>query len=639
MKPTARLIVLLVLSALFNGLSLLTVAQTTPVIDCPSDRLTDSLIANDPRWARSFFYMEQKIQEANALAEEERSNELHTLPVVVHIIHNGEPVGSGTNISDAQIQSAITALNEDFRRMPGTNGFGAGVDVNIEFCLAQRDPSGNPTTGIVRVNGTSVPNYATEGITAGAGEGADELAVKSLSTWPRTSYVNIWVVTEIENNDGGSGIQGYAYFPFNNPRDGIVVLYNAFGTVGNLKSYTNMNRTLTHELGHYLGLYHTFNDTNSCSSETNCNTQGDRVCDTPPTILSSSCSSPACGGTQQVENYLDYTSQACQDMFTEGQKTRMRTTLETQRTSMLSSLGCQAVFALDAGITAIASPNGASCNNTYTPSVTLTNFGGTTLTSVNILYNVDGVGSNTFSWTGSLVAGANTTVTLPQITASLGAHTFYVWTSNPNGQTDQNTSNNQATSDFEVANGGQVSLVVTLDYFGQENTWTITNSGGAQLASGGPYPNNQPNTQHTTNLCLPAGCYTLTFFDSYGDGQGFINGNFTLYDDDDNVLATASGNWGAQSAHAFCVTAAPPAGSPPVASFNVSDATVCIGQAVSFTNTSTNTPTSYSWTFTGGTPCHFHASQSIRHHLEHNRSKDRNPHCDQQLWNKYLHLQ
>jgi PKD repeat protein len=602
MKPTARLLVLLALSGLFHNLSLVTLAQTTPVIDCPSDRLTDSLIANDPRWARSFFYMEQKIQAANALAEDERSNDLHTLPVVVHIIHNGEPTGSGTNISDAQIQSAITALNEDFRRMPGTNGFGDGVDVNIEFCLAQRDPSGNPTTGIVRVNGTSVPDYATEGITAGAGEGAGELAVKSLSTWPRTSYVNIWVVTEIENNDGGSGIQGYAYFPFNDPRDGIVILYNAFGTTGNLKSYTNMNRTLTHEVGHYLGLYHTFNDTSTCSSETNCNTQGDRVCDTPPTILSSSCSSPACGGTQQVANYLDYTSQTCQDMFTEGQKTRMRTTLETQRTSMISSLGCDAVFALDAGITAIASPNGASCNNTYTPSVTLTNFGGTTLTSVNILYNIDGTGSNTFSWTGSLVSGASISVTLPQITASMGMHTFYAWTSNPNGQTDQNASNNQATSDFEVANGGQVSLVVTLDYFGQENTWTITNSGGAQLASGGPYPNNQPNSQHTTNLCLPEGCYTLRFFDSYGDGQGFINGNFTLYDDDDNVLATASGNWGAQSAHPFCVTAAPPAGNPPVASFTVSDATVCIGQAVSFTNTSTNTPTSYSWTFAGGTP-------------------------------------
>lgn len=602
MKPTARLLVLLALSGLFQNLSLVTVAQTAPVIDCPSDRITDSLIANDARWARSFFYMEQKIQDANALAEEERSNDLHTLPVVVHIIHNGEPVGSGTNISDAQILSAITALNEDFRRMPGTNGFGNGVDVNIEFCLAQRDPSGNPTTGIVRVNGTTVPDYATEGISAGAGEGAGELAVKSLSTWPRTSYVNIWVVTEIENNDGGSGIQGYAYFPFSDPRDGIVVLYNAFGTTGNLKSYTNMNRTLTHEAGHYLGLYHTFNDTSTCSSETNCNTQGDRVCDTPPTILSSSCSSPACGGTQQVENYLDYTSQACQDMFTAGQKTRMRATLETQRTSLLSSLGCQAVFALDAGITAIASPSGASCSSSYTPSVTLTNFGGTTLTAVNILYNVDGVGSNTFSWTGSLVAGANATVALPQITAAMGVHTFYAWTSNPNGQADQNASNNQATSDFEVANGGQVSLVVTLDYFGQENTWTITNSGGAQLASGGPYPNNQPNTQHTANLCLPAGCYTLTFFDSYGDGQGFINGNFTLYDDNDNVLATASGNWGAQSAHAFCVTAAPPAGNPPVASFSVSDATVCIGQAVSFTNTSTNTPTSYSWTFAGGTP-------------------------------------
>ena len=577
-------------------------AQSTPTHYCPSDDLTDSLIANDPRWARSFFYMEQMIQAQQNLPAEERSNDIYNLPVVVHVIHLGEAYGTATNISDEQVQSAITALNEDFRRMSGSNGFGAGVDVGLEFCLAARDPNGNPTTGIVRVNGTSVTNYATQGINASSSSGADESAVKALSTWPRASYINIWVVSEIDNNDGGAGIQGYAYFPFNNPRDGITILFNAFGTVGTLKSYTNMNRTLTHEVGHYFGLYHTFNDTNSCSSESNCVTQGDRVCDTPTTILNSSCSAPACSGTQQIANYMDYTSQTCQDMFTEGQKTRMRTTLETQRTSMLSSLGCAPVFARDAGITAIASPNGSSCNTTYNPSVTLTNFGSQTLTSISILYNVDGVGSNTFSWTGSLTSGTSASVTLPSISTALGTHIFYSWTNNPNGQSDQNAANNQLTSNFEVAVGATVTLVVTLDYFGLENTWIVTNSSGTQVASGGPYVNNQQGAQFTTSLCLPNGCYTLTFFDQYGDGQGFISGNFTLYDEDDNQLVYQTGNWGAQSNNPFCVTAAPPSGNPPVASFTIPDAVVCTGQQVSFVNTSTNTPTSYAWTFTGGAP-------------------------------------
>ena len=233
-------------------LSLLTtitgVSQITH--SCPSDILNDSLLNHNVEFSRSFYYMEHVLGTNRSLHPSQRSNEVHTIPVVVHVIHNGEAYGSGTNITNEQINSAIEALNQDYRRMAGTNGFGNGVDVGIEFCLASRNPSGQPTNGIVRVNGSSVSNYSSMGIEASAGSGAVEESVKALSTWPRASYLNIWVVNEIENNDGGSGIQGYAYFPVNSPIDGIVVLYNAFGTVGNLKSYTNMNRTLTHEVGH-----------------------------------------------------------------------------------------------------------------------------------------------------------------------------------------------------------------------------------------------------------------------------------------------------------------------------------------------------------------------------------------------------
>src|SRR5690606_3278251 len=165
--------------------------------------------------------------------------------------------------------------------MMGTDGYGDGVDVEVEFCLAQRDPNGNASTGINRVNGCTVTNYCNEGITAGEGSGASEVQVKNLSRWNNQLYYNIWVVSEIENNNGGSGIQGYAYFPTTSIVDGTVVLYNAFGTVGTLNSYTNKNKTLTHEIGHGLALFHTFQG-GSCV-ENNCALQGDRVCDTPPT--------------------------------------------------------------------------------------------------------------------------------------------------------------------------------------------------------------------------------------------------------------------------------------------------------------------------------------------------------------------
>jgi PKD repeat protein len=573
------------------------VGQTSNDIPCGSDHKNDSLFQNDPRFSRSMFLLESRVHAQQQLSAEERSNTIHTLPVVVHVIHEGEPYGQGSNITDEQIFSAIDALNDDFRKVPGTNGFGNGVDVQVQFCLASRNPQGQPTTGIVRVNGSSVPLYAEQGIQSSGGNGANEAAVKALSTWPRTSYVNIWIVNEIGNNDAGGGVQGYAYFPFNNPVDGIVVLFNAFGTTGNLKSYTNMNRTLTHEVGHYLGLYHTFHDTNSCT-EANCNTGGDRVCDTPPTTLNASCSAPACGGTQQVQNYLDYTSQTCQNMFTEGQKVRMRTTLEEERTSMLTSLGCMPVYTRDAGITGVISPTGTSCNTSYNPVVTLTNFGSAALTSVTINYNVNGVGNNTFSWTGSLASGASTTVNLPAITVGLGNLTFYAFTSNPNGLADENASNNQSSSNFNVTNGATLTLSVTVDFFGAETTWEIRDQSNNLMDFGGPYVNNAQGTVFTEPLCLPNGCYNLIFYDAYGDGQSFTNGSFTLRDANNVVLVTRSGNWGAVSTNPFCVTGAPE-GAAPTAAFTVNDNLICAGSSVNFTFTGTNAPTSYAWAFEG----------------------------------------
>jgi len=568
---------------------------------CPSDELNDSLIQNDIEFSRSFHYMEHVLGMNQNLSASERTDEIYSIPVVVHVIHTGEAYGVGTNITDEQIFSAIEALNEDFRRVPGSNGYGNGVDVGIEFCLASRSPTNQATTGIVRVNGSSVANYATQGIESTSGNGASETAVKALSTWPRASYMNIWVVNEIGNNDGGAGTQGYAYFPTNSPVDGIVILFNAFGTVGNLKSYTNMNRTITHEVGHYFGLYHTFHTTTSCTGETSCTTQGDRVCDTPATTQGVSCSSPVCPSSQ-VENYMDYTSQTCQDMFTDGQKLRMRTTLETQRTSIISSLGCMPVFQYDIGITAVIKPIGTNCPGAISPQVTLANFGGVALTSAVIQYNVDGAGTATFNWTGSLAVGASATVTLPSINPAAGSHTFYAWTSSPNGVTDENISNDQSTGAFSIAIGSPAQLVVVLDFYGAETTWTITDASSNVLINGGPYVNNQQGLQITTPVCLSPGCYTLTMNDSFGDGQSFTSGSFNLTSGSGAVLASGSGNWGLVSTNNFCVTDSNPQGQAPTASFTIQDNTICRNVQNDYTSTSTGSPTSYSWVFEGGTP-------------------------------------
>lgn len=575
-----------------------------PENQCAHTEIHDKLMETDEA-----FRMEQINREAQlvqAIRDEKnlgraKSQEILNIPLVVHVIHTGEEYGVGSNITDEQIHSAIAALNEDFRKMPGTNGDGAGVDVGIEFCLAERDPDGNPTTGINRVNGCSVPKYCNNGITAAGNVGASELDVKNLSRWPNQQYYNIWVVSEIENNNGGSGIQGYAYFPTTSARDGIVVLHNAFGTTGNLKSYTNLNRTLTHEMGHALALYHTFQGM-SCDTEVDCNLQGDRVCDTPPTTQNSNCYMPKCNGTQQVENYMDYTQEVCRNMFTAGQRDRMRLSALNSRTNLLNSDVCTPVIVpvADAGINNILSPSGQICSEEITPVVVLKNFGTTTLTSVDIEYRTEGAW-NTHSWNGVLLAGQNTQVTLPSFNGGWGQRTLEARTVSPNGQNDPNNSNNGSQKTYTALESGNSTVVkITLDNKGGEIAWSILDEDGDSVAEGGGYPNNQLGTVRTHELCLVDGCYEFIITDTGGNGLCCQNGqgSFSIEDGEGNVLASG-GQFTSQDTKTFCVGIE---GTPPQAQFYASTTNPCQGESVDFTSTTEDNVTAYLWNFPGGQP-------------------------------------
>ena len=590
---TTLLFTLVALSIAFNA------NAQAPADDCGFHGLFERDLTEDPQFARSWFALEQRMlqmQEMPAL----RNEEILTIPVVFHVIHVGEEYGWMSNVPDEQLFSAIEALNEDFRKLPGSNGDGVGVDTGIEFCLAKRDPNGNPTTGIVRVDGSSVPEYAENGIQATGDVGAGEIAVKSLSNWPYQDYLNIWVVSEIEGNNAQSGIQGYSRFPVPSMVDGVVVLYNATGTTGNIKSSTALNRTVTHEVGHYLGLYHTFHLTSSCTPESNCATQGDRVCDTPQTTQSPSCNTLGCG-QQMVENYMDYTAQTCMNAFTDGQRTRMRNTLIIDRATLLESLGCAAVTEHDAGIAQIVAPTGSTCSPLVTPVVRLTNYGSAPLTSCTIHYSTNNENFAQFSWTGNLGSGSSVNVELPQIAGINGDNELSAWVMNPNGQTDQAADNNEALGTFAVASGGTVTLSISVDFFGSETTWAMTQN-GTVVASGGPYINNAQGTVFVTDVCLPEGCYELTMFDAYEDGQSFTQGWYSLANEDGTVLANGSGNWGASATHAFCVDAAEVVlPDPPVAAFTASATSGCNTLSVNFTSTSTGA-TSYQWSFPGGSP-------------------------------------
>jgi len=285
------------------------------------------------------------------------SNDVYTIPVVVHVLHLGESVGVGTNISDAQIQSAITNLNDVYRGQTSNSP----VDFEIEFALAQQDPNCNAHSGINRINASAVPNYFSGGVDYyGDGGEADETVLKDLSRWPETEYFNIWIVSEIENNNGGFGIQGYANFFTGSAYEGSVMMATVFGyDPTNLQPSFNLNAprdnsTVVHEIGHYLHLHHTFKgdgdaDNNgigdACPGDVTVGVDSDGCADTEPhKRYTSQCKSGllndctgATFGDNTAKNFMSYAS--CQDRLTNDQKNRSRAMLATSGVSLIHSKG------------------------------------------------------------------------------------------------------------------------------------------------------------------------------------------------------------------------------------------------------------------------------------------------------------
>ena len=306
--------------------------------------------AKNPAWMR------QKAEFEYQLSENLNKNDgvnlriaatIYKIPVVVHVIHNN-PVGviggaNNANISDAQIQSQLVALNEDYRRKVGTNGFNTnpvGADMEIEFVLATKDPSGNVTTGITRtyINQTSWNLLG------------DSQTIADKIRWDYQKYLNIWVM-----RSDGSTI-GYSAFPYDSKLiglgattqdikdqtifDGVIIDYRNFGTCcGNLSTTYNLGRTTTHEVGHWLGLLHP-------NGDENCGTD---YCNDTPTIeslnLSTNCNkiTSNCNNvktTNMIENYMDYSPDRCMNLFTNDQKNRTRAALDLSitRKKLLQSL-------------------------------------------------------------------------------------------------------------------------------------------------------------------------------------------------------------------------------------------------------------------------------------------------------------
>lgn len=304
---------------------------------CVFDKVHKEMLANDPQYRANIAAMEARVLEFkknNKFRTEGSEGTPIRIPVVVHVIHTGGAVGTIYNISDAQIQAAVAALPLNL-----INGDG------VEFVLAKRDPSCAATNGINRINFGANATYVANGV---KGAGVADLVVKDLSRWSNQDYYNIWVVNKIEGNDGTSGsfTAGYATFPGGSAAtDGTVILATQM---------TSTSNTLAHELGHAFGLYHTFEGDDAdndgvpdmCPVNTDCNVNGDRVCDTEPhrnpELTCPAVPNPCTGaafGASVLNNLMNYSTCATTNLITAGQSARANTILTTQRGSLITSQG------------------------------------------------------------------------------------------------------------------------------------------------------------------------------------------------------------------------------------------------------------------------------------------------------------
>ncbi len=647
--------------------------------------------------------IDQYIQNNQASLNANAKNANITIPVVIHVLYNT----AAQNITDAQAISQFAVLNNDFQRLnadkvntPSTFTAVAG-GVGITFCLAQRTPSGTATTGIIHKS-TTMTSFATDNKIKSSAQGGDD-------AWDVTKYVNIW----IGNLSGG--ILGYGEFPTGTLSNtyGLVLHYQATGTTGTLMATYNLGRTGTHEFGHCFNLNHIWGDNGQCGNTDNCY-------DTPPqkggTTAPAGCNygSPTypwqpntctrpdgIGGASMTNvngdmfmNYMDYTDDAAMNMFTQQQCVRMLAVVSNAPWNVLaSSNGCTPVtsYSLDAGIASIIKPANAvaTCVNSVTPSVVLTNAGTATLTSVKVLYKMDAAATQTLNWTGSLAANANATLTLNAFTGlTSAAHTFSVWVSAPNGGVDQGPTNDSQSSTFTVtaaATGAALPFtegfeattfpptnwtLINSNTLNAANTWTrVANTTGIPVTpastaaarmdnfSGNTDITGQINalrspalsfvgansslnvrfdvshkqydntTSDSLNVYISTDCGG-TWVKLYGKGDKSTPSLITSVGTMTTAYTpTANAQWRRDSVSLAAYVGQPsvylkfesysgwgnylwldninvkyiPTTLPPVASFSVSSPK-CVGSPITFTDLSTNSPTSWAWTFAGGTP-------------------------------------
>ncbi|ALR31441.1 hypothetical protein ATE47_13345 [Chryseobacterium sp. IHB B 17019] len=492
-----------------------------------------------------------------AKTNKSQNGNIITIPVVVHVIHGGQAYGTAPNIVDEQVMSQITVMNNDFRKLAGTPGFNSsavGADTQIQFALAKVDPNGNPTNGIDRVK-MCQSTFNRDAI---------EAFVKPETIWDPTQYMNMWSLSFAAPDTGilgyaqfpdGSGLQGLDPVGGPNFTDGVVATYKTFGSsdygTGFLLSAPyDKGRTMTHEVGHFLGLRHIWGD-GACASDYCADTPTAHTKNFGCPAATPSCDNPAV--FEMVQNYMDYTDDTCMNIFTVDQTARLTAVMNNspRRASLKTSTKDVAIqlFANDAEVKLERACGTPNCSTPQALQVSLFNRGTSPLTSATINYSING-SSQSYIWTGNLVQDKSQLINIP-VVAGTAAGPVTVSIASANGGTDQRVSNNTATGSYVGTPANVETNVVfnlQLDYYGSEISWTLKNSTGTTVYSGNNYPD-VPSPTTTTPLPAlitqnwtlnPNECYTFTINDSYGDGFSLYGGYYNVKSTSGTTLVSGS---------------------------------------------------------------------------------------------------